>query len=115
VLPDFSAGRGIANAPSCFLFGGCTAFFSKGGRATTTSKLPSSKYYVEQAAAFALLWLKDLSIPDGKVKVKVTVVISGKTIVIEDELEIKGGKSTQGLKIAGFGEIPKVVSVEITY
>ena len=94
---------------------GGLCFFGKGGKTTTTTKLSSNKYWVDVRAAFTLLWLKNLSVPDGKVKVKAKVKINGREVVVEGELEIKDGKSTEGLKIGGLGELVTVQSVEIEY
>jgi len=94
---------------------GASAQCSKGGSQTTTKKLSSRNYRVDVRAAFTLLWLRNLSIPDGTVKVKVKVKINGVVKEIEGELEVKDGNSTQGLKIGGLGDLVQVVSVEITY
>jgi|GEM_PF-2031280 len=94
---------------------GTTAVFSKGGSETTTKKLASNQYWLDVHAAYTLLRLKNLSIPDGKVKVRVTVMVDGKEVVIEEELDIVGGNSTQGIKVGGLGDLVKVKSVEIVY
>jgi len=93
-----------------------SAFFSKGGGGTTTKKLASNQWWVDQRLSFAFLQLKNLAgVPDGKVKVKAVVKINGKEKTIEGEVEVSGGKTTTGLKIAGSGDMVDVVSVEITY
>ena len=98
------------------LLAGTMAVASKDGDETETKKLATNRYRVDVRAAFTLLWLKNLTIPDGKVKVKAVVVVNGREVTVEGELEIEDGKSTTGLKIAGIGQlVTKVKSVEITY
>jgi len=94
---------------------GTVAQCSKDGVETVTKKLSSRNYRVDVRVGFTLLWLRNLDIPDGTVKVKVKVKINGKEKEIEAELEVKDGSSTQGLKIGGLGDLVTVTSVEITY
>jgi len=55
-------------------------------------------------------------VPDGKVKVKATVVLNGRETVVEGEVDVENGESTTDLKIAGLGQVvEKVKSVSITY